>query len=86
MPRFPRWSNRLEDLVPRLAKYRSNLVPRLVKFPRSAAPQKICFSSSRLDHYAHTIIGYDVDDLDDVYASSRMCEDDVGGRCYVDVM
>ena len=52
-------------------------MPRLVKFPRSAAPQKICFSSPRLDHYAHTIIGYDVDDLDDVYASSRMCEDDV---------
>ena len=52
-------------------------MPRLVKFPRSAAPQKLCFSSPRLDHYAHTIIGHDVDDVDDVYASSEMYEDDV---------
>ena len=55
-------------------------MPRLVKFPRSAAPQKLCFSSPRLDHYAHTINGPDVDDVDDVddvYASSGMCEDDV---------
>ena len=55
---------------------------------RSQLVTGIDFCQPRLDHYAHTIIGHDVDYVDDAYALSEMYEDDKSEmlcRCYVEI-